>query len=139
MRVDDGIESGAEVSPYYDPMLAKIITWGHDREEAIRKMVRALGDTAVLGVTTNIPYLLAILQEPHFRAGQTSTNYLAEHLADWRPDGAVSEEAWLGAAVFEFLRGSGKGSRRDTAMAGFASPPDPWNLPGSWRNAPLTS
>ncbi|HFQ94669.1 MAG TPA: hypothetical protein ENK32_11700, partial [Anaerolineae bacterium] len=138
-RVDDGIESGAEVSPYYDPMLAKIITWGHDREEAIGKMVRALGDTAVLGVTTNISYLLAILQEPHFRAGQTSTNYLAEHLADWQPDGAVGEEAWLGTAVFEFLQGGGKGRKGGTAVAGAASQPDPWNRSSGWRNVTLTS
>ncbi|NKQ34231.1 MAG: acetyl-CoA carboxylase biotin carboxylase subunit [Chloroflexi bacterium] len=138
VRVDDGVESGAEVSPYYDPMLAKIITWGHDRQEAIGKMVRALGDTAVLGVTTNIPYLLAILQEPHFLAGQTSTNYLPEHLADWQPDGAVSEEEWLGTAVFEFLQGGGKRGG-GTAVTDSTSQPDPWAVSTGWRNVPLTS
>src|SRR5690606_36616969 len=64
VRVDDGIQSGTQVSPYYDAMLAKIITWGADRPEAIRKMVQALQDTVVLGVTTNLPYLLAILEHP---------------------------------------------------------------------------
>ncbi len=139
VRVDDGIESGAEVSPYYDPMLAKIIAWGQNREEAIGKMVRALRDTAVLGVATNIPYLLAILQEPRFQAGQTSTNYLAEHLADWRPDEAAGEEAWLGTAAFEFLQGGGKSRRGGTAVPDAASQPDPWNHAAGWRNVTLTS
>ena len=61
VRVDDGIETGSQVSPYYDPMLAKVITWGHTRQEAVAKMVRALRDTIILGVTTNIPYFGWIL------------------------------------------------------------------------------
>lgn len=136
VRVDDGIESGAEVSPYYDPMLAKIITWGYDRQEAIGKMVRALEDTAVLGVTTNIPYLLAILREPHFLAGQTSTNYLAAHMANWQSGEAAGEEAWLAAAVFEFLQG-GRNRGRDTAVTSEIAQPDPWHSATNWRNVPL--
>lgn len=133
VRVDDGIDAGSQVSPYYDPMLAKIITWGHDRDEAIRKMIQALQDTAVLGVTTNITYLLDILREPTYQSGNTATNYLELHFADWQPSIEVDEEVWLGTAVFELLQGGGKG--RITAVgASEAVSIDPWDTITSWRN-----
>lgn len=139
VRVDDGISTGSAVTPYYDPMLAKVICWGYTRDEAIRKMIRALQQTVILGITTNIPYLLAILQEPHFQAGQTSTNYLAAHLPDWRPeDEPVSEEGWLATAVFELLQG-GCGSARPLAQEGEVASFDPWQAETGWRNVPLGS
>ena len=132
LRVDDGIVSGTAVTPYYDPMLAKIITWGHHRDEAIAKMVHALQQTTVLGITTNIPYLLAILQEPTFRSGHTSTNYLQEQFADWQPE-SLSRDGWLGAAVFELLQGGGK--RMGTGTASNTSHQyDPWAETAVWRN-----
>ncbi|MCP4362045.1 MAG: acetyl-CoA carboxylase biotin carboxylase subunit [Chloroflexi bacterium] len=134
IRVDGGIESGTVVTPYYDPMLAKIITWGHDREEAIGKMEKALRETAVLGVTTNIPYLLAILQEPYFRQGQTSTNYLQQHMADWQPEDELEEDMWLSTAVFELLQGAGKGQRGTAVTTDESIQPDPWRETTSWRN-----
>ena len=63
-RVDSGFRRGDEVSPYYDPMLAKLIVRGGTRQEAVARLERALQEFAVLGVTTNIPYLLAICQAP---------------------------------------------------------------------------
>lgn len=134
VRVDDGIESGTAVTPYYDPMLAKVITWGADRAEAIAKMERALRETAVLGITTNIPYLLAILQEPHFRAGRTSTGYLAEHMADWSPAAEISAAEWVGTAVFELLHGAGKGKVGTAVAADVTTQPDPWQAAPAWRN-----
>ena len=135
VRVDAGIESGSEITPYYDPMLAKVITWGQDREEAVRKMVRALQETVILGVTTNISYLLDILKEPYFLAGQTPTNYLDEHMADWQPVEWDDEDAWLAAAVFELLHGGGKRLGSGTAGSGEDNvQPDPWANLASWRN-----
>jgi 3-methylcrotonyl-CoA carboxylase alpha subunit len=131
VRVDDGIASGTAVTPYYDPMLAKIITWGANRKEAINKMVHALQQTIILGVTTNIPYLLDILQEPIFLSGQTNTHYLQTYLPDWQPE-ALSEEAWLGAAVFELLQSGGK--QRTTVAAVQESAYDPWGETAVWRN-----
>ncbi|MCA9936101.1 MAG: acetyl-CoA carboxylase biotin carboxylase subunit [Ardenticatenaceae bacterium] len=133
VRVDDGIATGAEVTPYYDPMLAKIITWGHDRAEAVRKMVRALQETVVLGVTTNIPYLLAILTEEHFVDGRTTTNYLVEHMADWNPRPEPGEEEWLAVAALELLLGGGKSAPR-RAGGEAATQPDPWALVTDFRN-----
>jgi acetyl-CoA carboxylase biotin carboxylase subunit len=132
VRVDDGITTGSAVTPYYDPMLAKIITWGHDRPEAIRKMERALRDTIILGVTTNIPYLLDILQEPAFRDGRTPTNYLQNHMGNWQPAQEVDEETLLTLAVFESLQNGGA-PRRTTGEA-TAALPDPWETVGRWRN-----
>jgi len=134
VRVDDGIESGAEVSPYYDPMLAKVITWGHNRDEALGKMVRALRDTILLGVTTNIPYLLAILQEPHFVAGQTSTDYLPTHMASWQPEVEASESEWLALAAWELLQGGGKIGTRSATAGDESTRLDPWNQASAWRN-----
>jgi acetyl/propionyl-CoA carboxylase alpha subunit len=146
--VDDGIETGTHVSPFYDPMLAKVITSGHDRAEAVRKMERALAETAVLGVTTNIPYLLAILAEENFQAGQTSTSYIQEHMADWQPGAEITEADWLAVAAVEYLLGDGRrgggktavGGRetavggRETAVGGGETQPDPWAEVGVWRN-----
>ena len=132
VRVDDGIETGMEVTPYYDPMLAKIISWGHDRDEAIRKMVRALRDTVLLGVTTNIPYLLAIFEEPHFLAGETSTDYLDVYMPNWQPRTTMTETDWLAVAVMEMMQGGGGGR---TAVTGEQTAmPDPWDEAIPWRN-----
>jgi acetyl-CoA carboxylase biotin carboxylase subunit len=133
IRVDDGIETGTAVSPYYDPMLAKVITWGQDRAEAVRKMRHALRQTIILGVTTNIPYLLAILEEPHFVAGQTSTGYLDEYMADWSPTVEPDEELWLVAAVVEALNGNGR-VRPNPANGDQPQTIDPWHEAGAWRN-----
>ncbi len=131
VRVDDGIESGSAVSPYYDPMLAKVITWGQNRAEAIRKMDRALRDTVVLGVATNVGYLRDILAAPAFVAGDTSTNFLAEQMGDWRPVTGASEVEWIAAAVWEAI---GATDHRPQTTEGGAVVYDPWAVVGGWRN-----
>ena len=135
VRVEEGVVTGSEISPYYDPMLAKVITRGQDRLEAVRKMERALREMIVLGVDTNIPYLLAILEEPHFLAGRTTTNYLDKNMAGWRPREALDEDMFLAAATLEVLFASGKKvAGADGGQDDSESSADPWsNLP-SWRN-----
>lgn len=130
VRVDDGIGAGTQVSPYYDPMLLKIVTWGADRPEALRKMTRALADTIILGVTTNIPYLLDILQNPRFEAGEIDTKFLADCYSEWTPGFDTSNSTWLAVAAFEALR------RRPATDRTAAEPekPDPWKVAGKWRN-----
>lgn len=132
VRVDSGIETGTAVTPYYDPMMAKIITWGANRQEAVAKMVRALRDTVALGVTTNIPYLLDILQENHFLQGQTPTSYLDQHFAGWQPSYLPTETDWLAAAANELLGQQAAGS--GAAAVGESAQPDPWQMGNGWRN-----
>ena len=64
IRVDSGVSEGFEIPLFYDPMIAKLITWGRTRDQAIRRMRRALRDYRLLGIHHNIPFLLAIIQHP---------------------------------------------------------------------------
>ncbi len=78
VRVDAGIATGTIVTPHYDPMLAKIIAHGRDRDEARRRLVTALENTVLLGVTTNRAFLARILRDPTFAAGAATTALLAQ-------------------------------------------------------------
>ncbi len=80
VRVDAGVAAGSEVSLYYDPMLAKLIVFGSDRAAAIARLEQALLDFTVDGVRTNLPLLLWIARNEAFRAGETTTSFLARHL-----------------------------------------------------------
>ncbi|HEX6738238.1 MAG TPA: biotin carboxylase N-terminal domain-containing protein, partial [Vicinamibacteria bacterium] len=82
VRFDAGIAAGSEVTVHYDPLLAKLVTWGRDRAESIERMEAALARTAVLGVVTNQARLRAILAHPAFRAGDLHTGFLDEHLRE---------------------------------------------------------
>ncbi|ORW24395.1 acetyl/propionyl-CoA carboxylase subuit alpha [Mycobacterium palustre] len=79
IRVDAGFESGSVVSTFYDPMLAKVIGFGHTRDEACARLARALAETRLHGVATNRDLLIGILREPEFRAGNIDTGYLERH------------------------------------------------------------
>jgi acetyl-CoA/propionyl-CoA carboxylase biotin carboxyl carrier protein len=81
VRVDSGIEEGTVVGTDYDPMLAKVIARGDDRDEALERLRRALGETVVAGPTTNVAYLRALLARPEVRAGEVDTG-LIERLGD---------------------------------------------------------
>jgi geranyl-CoA carboxylase alpha subunit len=82
VRIDHGIATGGEVSPHYDPMIAKVIARGDTREDARRRLIRALEDTTVLGVTTNKRFLLAILRNEVFASGKFGTGFIADVLGD---------------------------------------------------------
>jgi len=78
VRVDTGIEEGSEVSMFYDPMIAKLITWGSDRNEALAHMGDALDSYYIRGVSHNISFLNALIAHPRFIEGRLTTNFIAE-------------------------------------------------------------
>ena len=79
IRVDHGLLPGQEVSPFYDPMIAKIIAWGQDRHVARRRLVRALETTCLFGVPTNREFLIDVLQKEAFAAGEATTAFIDEN------------------------------------------------------------
>jgi propionyl-CoA carboxylase alpha chain len=82
VRVDTGVYEGGEVSMFYDPMIAKLITYGEDRKQAIDRMVDALDAYYIRGVNHNISFLNALMVHPRFVAGDLTTNFIAEEYPD---------------------------------------------------------
>jgi acetyl-CoA/propionyl-CoA carboxylase biotin carboxyl carrier protein len=80
VRLDAGYESGDTVSQFYDNLVAKLVVWGHDREAARRRMLRAIDETVIEGVATTLPADVAILSHPDFVAGEHSTNWVEQTL-----------------------------------------------------------
>jgi len=102
VRVDTGVAAGDEVTVYYDPMLAKLITSGETRREAIDRALWALRRFPVLGVTTNTAFLARVVDHPAFRSGALSTDFVAEHLAGAvAASAALPHEALLLAALWQ--------------------------------------
>ena len=82
VRIDHGLVEGYEVGSHYDPMLAKIIAVGDSREDARRRLIRAVEDTVLMGVRDNRPFLAAILRHPVFACGEATTAFIGEDFAD---------------------------------------------------------
>jgi geranyl-CoA carboxylase alpha subunit len=100
VRVDSGIRSGLEVTPYYDPMIAKIVAWGDTREIARHRLMQALNDTAIFGLTTNRRFLADMLGRDAFAAGAATTAFIGEEFdagADMETNPALS--AAIGAVL----------------------------------------
>jgi acetyl/propionyl-CoA carboxylase alpha subunit len=120
LRVDSGMEEGDEVSIHYDPMLAKVIARGRDREEARRRLVAALSEMAILGVTTNVSYLKRVLSMPQVARGEMDTGFLEREAIPAPPP---PDDEIFAAAALAFARGDGgTAPGRGTA----ASFPDPF-------------
>jgi len=105
IRVDSGIASGSLVSPYYDPMLAKIMAFGETREHARGRLKQALEQTTLLGFSNNQKFLHSLLEDPVFVEGEATITYLDQH-AELHAGAALSEEAVAVAAVTSELAGS---------------------------------
>ncbi len=98
VRLDDGVAEGGEVSMFYDPMIAKLITWAPSRNEAAALQVSALDEFRIEGLGHNVDFLSAIMQHPRFLAGELTTGFIAE---EW-PEGfhgAPASEELLGAVA----------------------------------------
>jgi acetyl-CoA carboxylase biotin carboxylase subunit len=92
VRVDTAMHAEATVTPYYDSMIAKILTWGRDRDEAIARMRRTLEMTVIEGIKTSIPMQLRILADPDFQAGRINTGFMERFLPPAKPE-TIAESA----------------------------------------------
>jgi geranyl-CoA carboxylase alpha subunit len=99
IRVEHALQSGCEISPFYDSMMAKIISHGTDRDEARGKLICGLEQTVALGVTTNQGFLISCLRHPAFAGGEATTSFIEKHRDELLARGDVSPEAALAAMV----------------------------------------
>lgn len=127
VRVDAGIEQYTELSVYYDPLIAKISTWGQGREQARKRMEAALRQSVVLGPVTNISFLLDLMAHPAFVSGDTHTGFLNEHFSHWQPQKTTH---FLEAALAVALSQSHDNHIETTRQK---SPETPWQRLGGWR------
>lgn len=128
VRIDHGLVEGQAVTPFYDPMLAKLIAWGETREEARQRLLAMLAETSVGGLRTNLAFLRRILGHPAFAAAELDTGFIARHQDDLLPaPQALPEHFWQAAA--EAWLQSEAGHRRDD------DPHSPWSRNDGWRSA----
>ncbi len=120
VRVDSGIYPGTVVGSDYDPMLAKVIAHGDDRAAALRGLDRALADTAVLGVVTNVDFLRFLLADDDVATGRLDTGLLDRRVGDYRPAAGTDAE-FVAAAAYRWLQRWAESSD------------DPWTRPTGWR------
>ncbi len=95
IRIDTGIEEGSDVSMFYDPMIAKLIAYGEDREQSIDRMLLALDQFHISGVSHNINFLSSIMQKKKYREGNTTTNFIQEQFPDGFQGEVASENEML--------------------------------------------
>lgn len=132
VRVDSGVEEGDEITPHYDPMIAKLIVWDETRERALARLLAALSECHIVGVANNVTFLSRLAAAPAFVAADLDTNLIPrEHDFLFPPSAAApSNEAWLLCALAELLRDRRYGEQhaRDSQ-----DPHSPWHLRDGWR------
>ncbi|MBV8507218.1 MAG: ATP-grasp domain-containing protein, partial [Alphaproteobacteria bacterium] len=130
-RVDTGVRQGDIVTPFYDPMIAKIISSGEDRAVAVKRLRRALAETAVLGVGTNLEFLVRVAAHPEFESGAVDTGFIERHRAALIPPRRPAPDTVLAAAaLFRLL------AREDASMTAASrsgDPFSPWARVDGWR------
>jgi 3-methylcrotonyl-CoA carboxylase alpha subunit len=138
-RFEVGFEEGDEITPYYDPMVAKVIVWDESRPRAIRKMLRTLDEIVVFGVQLNIPYLKEILSHPQFVDSSMTTQFISQNFAEGLTPKKLSplQIKFAELAYSQSSSLKSKGSSHDSSDSYVASAGDqglmaPWL--SHWRN-----
>jgi propionyl-CoA carboxylase alpha chain len=129
VRVDDGVYEGGEVSMFYDPMIAKLITWGETRDEAADLQIQALDAFRLKGLGHNVDFLSAIMQHPRFRSGELTTGFIAEEFPDGFEGAAASDKLLRGLAAIGGVIATAdadRARRMDQQLDG------PLYAPGEW-------
>ncbi|GGJ85542.1 acetyl/propionyl/methylcrotonyl-CoA carboxylase subunit alpha [Pseudomonas matsuisoli] len=125
-RVDSGVQEGDDVSPFYDPMVAKLIAWGESREEARLRLLAMLRETRVGGFRTNLAFLKRILAHSAFAEALLDTGFIERHKDVLLPSrGELSEDFWQAAAM-AYIKNEPPHVRHD-------DPHSPWSMTSGWR------
>ncbi len=127
VRVDDGVFEGGEVSMFYDPMIAKLITWAPTREEAIAAQVEALDEFVIDGIGHNVDFLSALMQHPRFREGRLTTGFIAEEYPEGFEGAPASDELIADLAIIAALAGhvtDGRACAVSDQLSGPVAAPD---------------
>nr|WP_294796447.1 acetyl-CoA carboxylase biotin carboxylase subunit [uncultured Mucilaginibacter sp.] len=103
VRVDDGFEQGMEIPIYYDPMIAKLVTYGKDREEAIERMIRAIDEYIITGITTTLGFGKFVMQHEAFRSGKFDTHFVKKYFSPEVLNEDNEQEAIIAALIMERL------------------------------------
>jgi propionyl-CoA carboxylase alpha chain len=131
VRVDDGVVEGGEVSMFYDPMIAKLITYGETREEAIDLQIAALDRFELEGLGHNVDFLSALMQHPRFREGRLTTGFIAEEFPDGFQGAAMAEglsEKLAAIAAFAAMAQADRARRIDGQLGKRLLPPTEWQV-----------
>lgn len=108
VRVDDGFEEGMDIPIYYDPMIAKLVTHGATREEAIARMLRAIDDYRITGVTTTLPFCSFVLKHPAFVSGKFDTHFVKSYFTPEVLNNSSEDEEVIAALTAALVSSSGK-------------------------------
>jgi 3-methylcrotonyl-CoA carboxylase alpha subunit len=130
-RVDTGVRQSDVVTPFYDPMIAKIIAWGEDRAAALARLRRALTNTAVAGVVTNLDFLARVAAHPEFTAGEFDTEFIERHRGALLPGRRPAPDIVLAAATVSRLLARQAAANATAARSG--DPFSPWARLDGWR------
>ena len=131
VRIDTGVEEGDEITPHYDPMIAKLIVWDVDRERALARMLQSLAQYRVVGVSSNVDFLSRLVACPAFANADLDTGLIERERAFLFPEGVEAPaEVFLVAALAELLR---EEEAARTAAASDRDPHSPWHLRDGWR------
>ena len=131
IRVDDGVAEGGEVSIFYDPMIAKLITYGETRIEAIDRQIDALNRFELIGPGHNIDFLSALMQHERFREGNITTNFIAEEYPDGFHGAPASDELLRNLAAigaFAATAHADRARRVDNQLGKWLDPPSEWQV-----------
>ena len=131
LRVETGVRAGDRVSPFYDPMVAKIVVWGQDRAAALRRLRTALADTEVVGPATNLDFLTRAVHHEAFAAGGVATAFVADHAADLLAAAPPPDDEVLAVAALWLL--CRQRQHAAALAAASADPHSPWHRIDGWR------
>ena len=125
-RVDSAVREGDTISPFYDPMIAKLIAWGETREEARLRLLAMLGETAVGGIKSNLALLQRILATPAFAQGEVDTGFIERHTPALLPTPPTLTQAFWQSAARAYLRSTPNSMCEQDRHS-------PWSVPTGWR------